>query len=53
MKKWRVVKVRKDVASGKCEERTHFQELLADMREGRVEAVERGISRIAGRRTAG
>jgi site-specific DNA recombinase len=39
MKKWRVAKVRKDVASGKSDEREGFQELLTEIREGRVEAV--------------
>src|SRR4051812_11207205 len=39
MKKWRVAKVRKDVASGKDDEREGFQELLTEIREGRIDAV--------------
>jgi len=39
MKKWRVLKVRKDVASGKNDERDGFQELLALIRDGKVDVV--------------
>lgn len=36
MKKWRVLKVRKDVASGKNDEHDGFQQLLTLIREGKV-----------------
>ncbi|MEO6907025.1 MAG: recombinase family protein, partial [Abditibacteriaceae bacterium] len=39
MKKWRVAKVRKDVASGKNDERAGFQELLTDIRLQKVDVV--------------
>lgn len=39
MKKWRVLKVRKDVASGKNDERDGFQELLTLVRDGKVDVV--------------
>src|SRR5262245_1555122 len=39
MKKWQLLKVRKDVASGKNDEREGFQELLADIRLKKVDVV--------------
>jgi DNA invertase Pin-like site-specific DNA recombinase len=40
VKKWRIVKVRKDVASGKSGEgREDFQELLSDIEAGRIDVV--------------
>lgn len=39
MKKWHVTKGRKDVASGKSDAREGFQELLQEVREGRVDVV--------------
>jgi site-specific DNA recombinase len=39
MKKWRVAKVRKDVASGKNDDRAGFQELLSDIRLQKVDVV--------------
>jgi len=39
MKKWRVAKVRKDVASGKNDDRAGFQELLTDIRLQRIDVV--------------
>ena len=39
MKKWRVSKVRKDVASGKNDERAGFQELLSDIRLQKIDVV--------------
>ena len=39
MKGWRIAKVRKDVGSGKDGNRAGFQELLADVRTGKVEVV--------------
>lgn len=39
MKKWRVSKIRKDVASGKNDEREGFQELLRDIRLHKIDVV--------------
>lgn len=39
MKKWRVAKLRKDVASGKNDERAGFQELLSDIRLQKIDVV--------------
>ena len=39
MKKWRIAKVRKDVASGKNDERAGFQELLSDIRLQKIDVV--------------
>lgn len=45
---WQVVKVRKDVGSGKNTDRPGFHELLADIRQGNPELV-LGIAASAGR----
>ena len=39
MKGWQVVKVRKDVHSGKNDQREGFQELLADLESEWIDAV--------------
>jgi site-specific DNA recombinase len=39
MKKWRLAKLRKDVASGKNDERDGFQELLQCIRDGKIDVV--------------
>jgi site-specific DNA recombinase len=39
LKGWRIAKVRKDVGSGKDDKRLGFQELIADVRTGKVEVV--------------
>jgi len=39
MKKWRVAKVRKDVASGKNDDRAGFKELLSDIRLQKIDVV--------------
>lgn len=38
-KKWQIGKVRKDIGSGKNDERPGFQELLDDIRKDRIDAV--------------
>lgn len=39
MKKWQIVRLRKDVASGKNEERDGYQALLAAVRDEKVDVV--------------
>src|SRR4051794_21173319 len=39
LKRWQLFKVRKDVASGKNDERQGFQELLADIRLKKIDVV--------------
>src|ERR1035437_10792148 len=39
LKKWHLLKVRKDIASGKDDNRAAFQELLEDVRAKRIDVV--------------
>jgi len=39
MKRWQCYKTRKDIASGKDDERPGFQELLTAVRDGKIDVV--------------